>query len=95
MEVKVYFNNNFPMSLINTEVDITKDLEYVGSVEVNNLFQYSDVLEYVFNKCQLDDNNLGIKLPRSLSVGDVLSIRWNEDECTRFWMIGDVGFKKL
>ena len=96
MEVKVYLNRNFPMSLlINTVVEITKDLNYVGSITVENEFVVMDVLEGVFKKFQLQEEYLGIILPRSLSVGDVLSVRLSEDFCTKFYLIDNVGFKKL
>ena len=59
MEVKVYLNRNFPMSLlINTVVEITKDLNYVGSITVENEFVVMDVLEGVFKKFQLQEEYL-------------------------------------
>lgn len=99
MEVKIYFNRKFPMSLVNTEVDITKDLEYIGSLYVQNYNDHyiSDIdtaFQYVFNKCQLNDENLEIKLSRSLSVGDVLSYKLS-GETTNFYLVDHVGFTAL
>lgn len=54
-----------------------------------------DVLEEIFKKLQLQEEDLGINLPRSLSVGDVLSVRLSEDFCTKYFLIDNVGFKKL